>query len=301
MQQGHASRTAVMVCQGRAVADGVFAVGRFSDAVARASLDDAERADVDACRAWLAAGAGDDVGAAGRERFRRRLRFELLRTNAEVMAPRTVAIDDAVAAAGHRQVVVLGAGLDGRAFRLAAWRDVDVFYVDHPDSQRDARARTSSLAPLCRLHHVAVDFAVDDVGVALAAAGHGAGVTTTWIWEGVVPYLTAAQVEQTLTKVAARSAPGSRLITAYQQRTPAAFIGRALAAVMSVVGGDDNPFAKEPLRSTWTPSSWAALLSRHGFVVDADDSLADLGAGLGVPASRPRSVSAGRVAVATRR
>jgi hypothetical protein len=43
MTEGRAaSSTAVLVCQGRATADGRYAVGRFSDPIARELLDPAD-------------------------------------------------------------------------------------------------------------------------------------------------------------------------------------------------------------------------------------------------------------------
>ena len=48
-----------------------------------------------------------------------------------------------------------------------------------------------------------------------AAAGHDPARATTWIWEGVVMYLTRADIEATLAVVARRSAPGSRLVVLY--------------------------------------------------------------------------------------
>ncbi len=68
------------------------------------------------------------------------------------MVPRTVAIDEALReavggadgeAVGDRgvrraeQLVVLGAGLDGRPWRMPELAAVAVFEVDHPASQRD--------------------------------------------------------------------------------------------------------------------------------------------------------------------
>ena len=49
MNERAASSTAVLVCQGRASAEGRYAVGRFSDPVARELLDPAERVVVDRC------------------------------------------------------------------------------------------------------------------------------------------------------------------------------------------------------------------------------------------------------------
>ena len=51
MVERAASSTAVLVCQGRAAADGRYAVGRFSDPVARELLDPADRLSVARVRA----------------------------------------------------------------------------------------------------------------------------------------------------------------------------------------------------------------------------------------------------------
>ena len=126
MDRTRASATAVLVAQGRAVADGRLAVGRFADPTARWLLRDDELVDVDVAR-----------GEAPPRGWSARIGYEMLRANAEVMAPRTVAIDDAVRAAASPQVVILGAGLDGRAWRMAELGGADVFEVDHPASQRD--------------------------------------------------------------------------------------------------------------------------------------------------------------------
>ncbi len=101
-----ASRTAVLVCQGRATAHGRIAVGRFGDPVASVLLRDGERTAVEQVR--------NDVPPEG---WRQRLDFELVGATAEAMVPRTVAIDDAIRARPAPQLVILGAGLDTRAWR----------------------------------------------------------------------------------------------------------------------------------------------------------------------------------------
>ena len=186
MAEWGASRTAVLVCQGRAVADGRLAVGRFADPTAAVLLQPDEREVVDQARAGVAPDGWAD-----------RLEYEWLTANAEVMAPRTVAIDDAVRECDHPQVVVLGAGLDGRAWRMPELAGVDVYEVDHPASQDDKRARAGDLGePAARLHWVPVDFEHDDLTGALDEAGHDPARPTTWVWEGVVAYLTPAEVRR---------------------------------------------------------------------------------------------------------
>src|SRR4051794_10736238 len=121
MEAGRASRTAVMVCMARAVANG--RTPGFADPTAYALLPDDARARVEQVRSG--------TPPAG---LRARLEYEFLARHAQVMAARTMAIDDATRAADAPQVVILGAGLDGRAWRMAELAGAVVFEVDHPDS-----------------------------------------------------------------------------------------------------------------------------------------------------------------------
>jgi methyltransferase (TIGR00027 family) len=217
------------------------------------------------------------------------------------VVPRTVAIDEAVAAAAHGQVVILGAGLDTRPWRLAALAGATVLAVDHPASQADAGARTAGSTPVAgRLELVAVDLATDDLGGALAAAGHDRAAPTTWVWEGVVPYLTDSQVRATVAGIAALSAPGSVLVVQYQTRSWTATAGRRVSGLLARLTGAENPLAREPWRSLWTPASMARLLTGSGFAVASDEDLLTLAGRLGSPATHRRSLGDGRVAVARR-
>jgi len=290
MAERGASRTAVLVCQGRAVAAGRLAVGRFADPPAAVLRQPDEREAVDQARAGVAPDGWAD-----------RLEYEWLTANAEVMAPRTVAIDDAVRECDHPQVVVLGAGLDGRAWRMPELAGVDVYEVDHPASQDDKRARAGDLGePAARLHWVPVDFEHDDLTGALDEAGHDPARPTTWVWEGVVAYLTPAEVEATATVVAGRSAPGSRLVLNYQAPSRLAGVGLAVTRLASRLGGRPSPTATEPRRSAWTPAEVRRLCGDRGLRVVRDDDLVTLAGRLGMPVTRARSVRHGRVAVADR-
>lgn len=281
-----ASRTAVLVCQGRAVADGRVAEGRFADPVAARLLDAGERAVVDAVRA----------GAAP-EGWRARAEFEGVRACAEVLVPRTVAIDDALRARAPRQLVILGAGLDARAWRLAELAGTEVWEVDHPASQRDKQARLAAAPGIARcarsVRFTPVDFAVDDLGAALEAAGHDRGAPTVWLWEGVVPYLTRDQVRATLAALAGRTAPGSALVLNYQAPSAKATLGRRLAGLLgsAITSG-------EPWRSLWRPQQLASLLGEFGLRVVSDRDLLTLAEELGTPVRGSASLRSGRVAVA---
>ncbi len=290
MDDARPSGTAVLVCQGRAVANGRIAPERFDDPTAMALLRDDERVAVEQARA---AEPPKSVGA--------RMEFEMLRANAEVIVPRTVAIDDAVRARPNPQLVILGAGLDGRAWRLPELAATDVFEVDHPASQRDKRDRVGAMEPLsASLRFVPVDFAVDALDAALATAGHQAPQPTTWIWEGVVPYLTRSQVESTVRVVGGRSAPGSRLVVNYQSPSPVATLGRVAARAYALVARRHDPMAREPRRSAWTADAMRTVLRYADLDVTADDDLLTLAGRLPMTVTRRRSLAAGRVAVADR-
>ena len=274
------------------MADGRLAPGRFTDPTARLLLRDDEVAAVEQARS--------DEAPKG---WSARMNWQLQRLNAVVNVPRTIAIDDAVRAGPKEQVVVLGAGLDGRAWRMQELAGVELYEVDHPDSQADKQARATALSdPVARRHVVPVDFRTDDLSRALGDAGHDASIATTWIWEGVVAYLTPEEVEASTVLIAARSAPGSRLIVNYQMPSRRATAGRLVARAVRVLTGTRDPMAGEPRRSSWTPPAMSALLKRHGFTVVADDDLLELARALPLDLPRlPSSLGSGRVAVADRR
>lgn len=289
VEPGQASRTAVLVCQGRAVADGLLAVGRFSDPVADALLHPDERAAVLTARAGVAPGGW---GA--------RIEYEMLRGVAAVMAARTVVIDDVVRAAANPQLVILGAGLDGRAWRMPELAEVVVYEVDRPASQQDKRDRLAGLAHVAgSVVFVPVDLTRDDLSAALPAAGHDATRPTTWLWEGVVPYLTREQVAATLAVLAPLSAPGSRLVVNYVGRSLVAGPGRLVAAVLARLGGRRSPWADEPWRSTWSPEQLSDLVRLHGFHVVRDTDPSVTAAELGLP-TRALTQRHNRIAVAER-
>jgi methyltransferase (TIGR00027 family) len=281
-----ASHTAVLVCQGRAVADGRFTPDRFADPTAITLLREEERAEVQRVREGK---PPKDLAS--------RMTYELIRGGAEIIVPRTVAIDEAILEHAAPQVVILGAGLDGRAWRMPALAGAYVCEVDQPASQHEKQDRAAALPADRAPRFVPVDFGRDRLADALAAAGHRTGTPTTWVWEGVVPYLTRAAVAATVAEVAACSAPGSRLIVNYQ--SPSRF-GGLVRRVIGALARRANPWAAEPWRSAWTADAMAALLSGHGFTVRRDADLLATASAIGSPHSQAVSLRNGRVAVADR-
>jgi methyltransferase (TIGR00027 family) len=135
------------------------------------------------------------------------------------LACRTRAIDDAcveAVEAGCRQVVILGAGLDTRPYRLPALAGVDLWELDLPAVQQAkiaALTRVLGRRP-ARVRYVPVDFEHSSPGAALAQAGFDATAPTVVVWEGVSMYLPMAAVEQ-IFAFAGSLARGSRLVFTY--------------------------------------------------------------------------------------
>ena len=252
-------------------------------------LSDAERVPVDQVRAG--------TPPAG---WAERVDYEAVRASAELLVPRTIAIDEAVRARPAPPVVILGAGLDARAWRMKELAGVDVFEVDHPPSQHEKQDRIGDQVPVARsLRCVPVDFTRDRLDPPLAEAGHQPSVPTTWIWEGVVPYLHRPAVAATVAVVSGRSAPGSNLIVNYQSPSVLAAVGRIVARAMNALARRRSPWADEPRRSAWTPEAMRRLLTSHGFTVTSDDDLLGLARRFSSPVRHRVSLRTGRIAVAT--
>jgi methyltransferase (TIGR00027 family) len=128
---------------------------------------------------------------------------------------RTRFLDELLAeavAAGCRQVVLLGAGMDSRAFRLDWPPQTRLFEVDtaEPLAFKQSVLDAEGAVPRCERIPVAVDLR-DDWPGALAASGHDPAAATVWIAEGLLIYLPQDAVERLLGQVGELSAPGSRM------------------------------------------------------------------------------------------
>ncbi|MEV5016624.1 SAM-dependent methyltransferase [Streptomyces sp. NPDC053780] len=119
---------------------------------------------------------------------------------------------DAVRAGGVRQVVLLGAGLDSRAFRLDWPPGCVVFEIDRGgvlDFKHEVLAGVSA-APLTTRVPLPVDLRDDWVG-ALTDAGFDTAAPTVWLAEGLLFYLPRAAETYLVDTVDRLSAAGSAL------------------------------------------------------------------------------------------
>lgn len=244
----------------RALAHGESDVRGFSDPVAEVLLSPGYR--------WLL----DRIRRTRHRetRFWRRFREESA-PGMSLIPLRTVFIDEAVRSwKNGDQVVLLGAGLDGRAWRMPELTNATVFEVDHPATQGYKRSKTQGLRPAAReVRFVAVDFGRDVLEERLEAAGHRADAPTLWIWEGVIDYLPSSTVASTLRRIRMRSAAGSRLVAGYRSDgRDGHVVGDFLWRVLARSAG-------EPFRSRFSPEKMRRTLNEAGFEVEEDTSAAD--------------------------
>jgi len=195
----------------------------------------------------------------------------------DMVAVRTMVIDEALRSSVAPQLVLLGAGLDARAWRMGELGSTVVFEVDHPAMQAYKRQKVAGLRPAAKeVRFVSVDFESQSLGERLAAAGHDAASRTFWIWEGVIPYLRREAMRETLDVVSDRSVPGSRLAALYNQSG----FGRRLTNLVT------RPFG-EPQRSSYSPEEMAAEIARAGLRVVRGVDLSDWGREHGIPLRWP--------------
>ena len=114
--------------------------------------------------------------------------------------------------AGVRQVVLLAAGLDSRAYRFSWPGGTTVFELDQPqvlEFKRDVLARHGD-TPKAERREIAVDLR-DDWPQALLGNGFDPSRPSAWIAEGLLVYLPAPAQEQLFSCIDALSGPGSRV------------------------------------------------------------------------------------------
>jgi methyltransferase (TIGR00027 family) len=184
---------------------------------------------------------------------------------------RTRYIDAALIGAlreGIGQVVLLGAGFDSRAYRVAQMATVLVFEVDHPNTSamKQEHVRGSLGRPPTHVSFVAIDFNREELSDKLSRSGLDLTRPVFFLWEGVTQYLTAEAVDATFRYVAT-AAPGSAILFTYVDervlRPQPGYIG--ISAITRAVNN-----AAEPWVFGFKPSELPRYLERHGLKVVSD-------------------------------
>ena len=170
-----------------------------------------------------------------------------------------LAEDVAVAglAAGRRDYVLLGAGLDTFAWRHPRAGEFVVWEVDHPATQAWKRAalRRAGLPEPANVRFVAADLASTAIGD-LALPDHA-----TWNWLGVTMYLRPETTAATLRAIAAGRAGTTLVVNFLLPADALDVLGHAVrdctGATVAATG--------EPVVATYTPDEAAGLLRQAGF------------------------------------
>jgi methyltransferase (TIGR00027 family) len=205
-----------------------------------------------------AARIGADPGAYDRTRFDRALRAFLV--------ARSRVAEDALAeavAAGLRQYVVLGAGLDTFACRNP-YPDLDVFEVDHPATQAWKRhcLEAADLPVPTRLRFVPVDFERQALSAELRRAGLDPDRPAWFSWLGVTPYLARDAVLATLGDIAGLAGAGGGVAFDYAiDRSALTLMQRAVLTALEA----RVRRAGEPFKSAFLPAALIAEVQALGF------------------------------------
>jgi methyltransferase (TIGR00027 family) len=189
---------------------------------------------------------------------------------------RTRLIDEYTTSAlgtGVRQVVLLGAGFDSRAYRTAGAERACFFEVDHPNTLTAKKERIRGVLRKLPEHvrYVAVNFQHDSVRESLEAAGFDPARRSLFIWEGVSNYLTEDAVRCTLAFIGGL-AEGTVLVFTYVDEA-------VLRQPTNFAGGSEVQKTIARLEEPWTfgirPDRTSEFLREYGLHLDSDLSAAD--------------------------
>lgn len=243
----------------RAPGGDLSAIGLTARAVAAARARESRRPDalfVDPMAARFAGEEGKDLLGHNLSGLSRRVAIPFVEI-------RTRYFDDWLTGAvggDIRQLVILAAGFDARAWRLPLPSDLVVYEIDRADVlELKERLARGADCPLER-RAVGADLLRDDWPAALRAAGFDPSRPSAWIAEGLLLYFEEVQVRQLLDRIAALSAPKS-----------------AIAADVDDVTFGTSPLTRafaRKLRSGGTPWRFGTphpeeLFARHGFTAEA--------------------------------
>lgn len=191
---------------------------------------------------------------------------------------------------GIRQVVILAAGLDSRAYRLDWPAGTTVFEIDQPKvlGYKTSTLDAHGAVPKARRIPVAVDLR-DDWPSALIAAGFDPTKPTAWLAEGLLPYLPGDAQDRLFDLVTEHSAAGSQIAVEAFTLHPSQYsaekraVRRERTAQLRERLGLDLD-VDTLIYSDDSRSDAAEWLAEHGWLVDAVPSAEEM-TRLGRPAT----------------
>ena len=132
---------------------------------------------------------------------------------------RTKYIDNAllnVLSTEIKQVVILGAGFDARAFRISGIEQAHVFELDLPELQLVKQSIINEFMDRLPQHvtFIPVDFDRQALHDVMTDAGFDWALRTFFIWEGVTQYITGEAMNRTF-RLLGSAAVGSQVVFTY--------------------------------------------------------------------------------------
>lgn len=111
-------------------------------------------------------------------------------------------------AAEIQQVVILGAGMDARAFRLPWQSNTHVYELDNPEVIEYKNSVLANAESKCHRHSCGVDIR-ESWSEKLLNQGYQITTPTIWLMEGFIYYLSETEVHELLKTMTQLSSPGS--------------------------------------------------------------------------------------------
>jgi N-methyltransferase len=193
--------------------------------------------------------------------------YDLMAMIGDVIVIKTCFFDEyfhQVCTAGCRQVVVLAAGLDTRAFRLNWPAGLRLFEVDLPDvlEFKEQVLINQAARPTCERIVVHADLRTD-WPTALRNAGFGIGQPTAWLAEGILGVFTAADCDWLLDEVNLLSGPSSWFALDHTHdgsvatpRLQPLLEGTGISLDEMIKGGPTDPADQWLIRHGWLPTTY---------------------------------------------
>lgn len=176
---------------------------------------------------------------------------------------------------GISQYVILGAGLDSSAYRLAdVTNRLRVFEVDFPATQQWKLARLEEIDPhfLELATFVSVDFETESLFEKLQENGFDPAKPTFFSWLGVVWYLSDEAIFATLENIASLECE-SEVVFEYPIAAELVYpVDRPVVEMLKQAGAERG----EPLRPGFDPADLTRRVKELGFDVVEDLSPADI-------------------------
>ena len=171
--------------------------------------------------------------------------------------------DEALLRAARRanQVVILAAGMDARAYRLA-WPDgTGVYELDQPAVIAAKAEVLADDEPRCRRVPIGIDLS-DDWPSALRSTGFDPQMPSVWLIEGLLQYLDKGAVRTLFERIDALSAPNSVLL--YDVVGQTLLESPMMASLLRSMAEQGSPW----LFGTDEPGE---LAERHGWSAEVTD------------------------------